>query len=1002
MPNFRLRLEVTQKLLVDVGLLALLALFIGIVTITYVCSERNFHWWIDWHARTLEVVTALRDSPAEALQLVKYSLVGERNRLFTLPLIPFILVFGSSRLVYELGLALVYLLPFALAMGAIATQLIRAHSRTVFWATAFLTLFIPVSWIPTFMGIPDTGGAALVGLATFVYLQDIRLKQWWRIPVMGFLIGAAILLRRPFVYAGVTFLGALSLQALMLFVAEVRKQPPQERRLKQTRGLMAWPFGRMRPPEPIVYRVVAVSPYLAELAKRTRSVIVPPLGRLRPRTRFKPKPPSVIDWENASTSSGNAPNVARTQRIQQRLVMAWQNLLVRSVQITLVGATAFATLWIIAPQFTYTALTNDYKTLYTSWSLPYRDIFNLYASFYGWGTWMLVVLGFSACILTRTLPLPAVSFMGISGLLSLLIWLVLLRYGNVFYSLQVTPLVVIGLVALLWTTWLRLKGKVRAGMLGIVGCYLIANLVVGLTPVGTMSRVFHPLFALNMPPLVRTDYDEAVRLVSTLRQLTPQGEPILVVGYQRLQLTSGLVRSAEYLLYQQEKRFLNILPAPEVDSRDSYPLDELLEAEYVVVPSRLPAYSSDPTQMSAVGEWLPDREHDVVKVVFDAFTQNWELTQDFQRLPVQFNFENGVVVSIYQRLRPTSLATAVRTLHAMQQYIGQRPGSQQDWIILSQWSQNTRVEPEPNYMYEVVAFRRDRPWGEKEKTYRISQSRLLARELGLRWHSRSDGAREVALQEPNISTLEESRRRQGSRGEGSRGETWTKLALGPSLGVLEGRCSEPMFRSAPQQEGRACSPAPCSLSPLPLRSVPSPSDLPNVSLVKALRSQGLEQQASTVQVSDRVSPALQSRLASSSATQQTQAVETFGKSIEERSSNSRLPEPNADRTQQLGTSLLYLGSVPNFARVSGAITYIDRACVGSSIRVAMLDSQGQIISSTESVYHHQPKQVTDFELSVRGENPIYLLLNVLNYNRDDLVDSCTLQINPLKISTQKS
>jgi hypothetical protein len=52
-------------------------------------------------------------------------------------LIPFILVFGSSRLIYELALALAYLLPFALVMGAIATQLIRAHSRPVFWATAF-------------------------------------------------------------------------------------------------------------------------------------------------------------------------------------------------------------------------------------------------------------------------------------------------------------------------------------------------------------------------------------------------------------------------------------------------------------------------------------------------------------------------------------------------------------------------------------------------------------------------------------------------------------------------------------------------------------------------------------------------------------------------------------------------------------------------------------------------------------------------------------------------
>jgi hypothetical protein len=968
MPNFRLRLEVTQKLLVDVGLLALLALFIGIVTITYICSERNFHWWIDWHARTLEVVTALRDSPAEALQLVKYSLLGERNRLFTLPLIPLIWVFGSSRLVYELGLALVYLLPFALVMGAIATQLIRAHSRTVFWGTAFLTLFIPVSWIPTFMGIPDTGGAVFVGLATFVYLQDARLKQWWRIPVMGFLIGAAILLRRPFVYAGVAFLGALTLQALILFVAEVRKQPPEERRVKRTRGLMAWPFGRMRFTEPIVYRVVAVSPYLAELAKRTRSAIAPPFGRLRPRTRFKP--PTVLTVENSSVSSGDAPNVASTKLIQQRLVMASRNLLIRSVQIALVGATALATLWIVAPHFTYTALTNDYKTLYTSWSLPYRDIFNLYASFYGWGTWMLVVLGFSACIFTRTLPLPAVSFIGISGVLSLLIWLVLLRYGNVFYSLQVTPLVVIGLVALLWTTWIRLRGKVRVWMLGIVGCYLVANLVVGLTPVGTMSRVLHPLFALSMPPLVRTDYDEAVRLVSTLRQLTPQGEPILVVGYQRLQLTSGLVRSADYFLHPNEKRFLNILTAPEVDSRDSYPLDELLEAQYVVVPSRLPAYSSDPTQMPAVGEWLPTQEHDVVKVVFDAFTQNWELTQDFKRLPVQFNFEDGVVVSIYQRVRPTSLATAVRTLHAMQRYIGQRPGSQQDWIILSQWGRNTRVGPEPNYAYEVVAFRRDRPWGEKEKAYRIFDSRLLAKELGLHSHSRRDG---------RFSFLTEPLR--GTR----------RYANAFPAGVLEEYRLRHRTREAALQESDVVTLG---------ESVPSPSDLPKVSLVKALRNQVLEQQTSTVQVSDRVSPDLESRFASSSAALQTQAVETFGETPEDRSSKSTLPEPSADRTQQLGTSLLYLGSLQNLAQVSGAITYIDRVCVGSSIRVAMLDSQGQIVSSTESAYTHQPRQVTNFELTVRGQNSTYLLLNVLNYNRDDLVESCTLQINPLKVSTQ--
>ncbi len=806
MPNSRLGVKVRQNLLVDAACLAGLILIILIITSLYITSERNFHWWIDWYERTLTIVTAFGESPAKAFQIIGQSLVSERNRLYTLPLLPFFWLFGSSRLVYQIGLALVYLLPFALVMGAIATQLIRVHTRTVFWATALLTLLIPVSWIPGFMGIPDTGGAAFIGLATFFYLQDVRLKRWWRIPLIGMLIGLAILLRRPFVYAGVAFLGGLTLQALFFFIDEVQKQPPKNA---------------------LTYRFASGSPYWATLA------------------------PGWI-FINA---------------------IAWRNLLFACVQIGLIGVAALVTLGIVAPQFTYAALTTDYKTLYTAWTLPFGDIFSLYASFYGWGTWLLVVLGFSACLVTRALPLPAVRFLALSGILSLGIWLVLLRYGNVFYSLQVTPLVIIGLVALIWTSWIRLKGNVRTLMLGVVGCYLVGNLIVGLAPIGSISRIFYPLFALNMPPQVRTDYDQVVRLVNYLRQLTPKQEPIFIVGYQRLQLTSSMVRGVEQVLYAQKDRFLNILPAPEVDSRDYYPLEPLLEAQYVVVPSHLPDYSSDPTQQAAVGEWLPNKEYGVVNVVFDAFTQNWEFAQDFQRLPVQFQFEKGVVVNIYQRIRPTALSTTVRTLHTMKQQIGEQPGSQGDWIVLSQWFHNTTVKPNKDYTYTVTAFRRDRPSPAVPKVYHLSDSIPLAKELGVR----------------------------------------------PG------------------------------------------SELPKLSLVQQRRNLGLRQQ---------------------------------------NSSNSLSTEPNGDRTQQLGTSLLYIGSVPNSAQVTGVITYLDQDCTSSSIRVAMLNGAGQIVSSTESVYQHNPKKVTPFELSVQGQNSAYLLFNLLNSNQKDFVQSCIVQIKPLAVFPQ--
>ena len=113
-------------------------------------------------------------------------------------------------------------------------------------------------------------------------------------------------------------------------------------------------------------------------------------------------------------------------------------------------------------------------------------------------------------------------------------------------------------------------------------------------------------------------------------------------------------------------------------------------------------------------------------MLLDGFTQNWDFAQDFKRLPMQFTFENGVKVSIYERIRPTSLATAVRTLDAMQRQIGTRPGSQQNWIVLSQWLYNTTVRQNSDYTYRLVAFHRD------------FETNWLAKEWSERSQNRSD------------------------------------------------------------------------------------------------------------------------------------------------------------------------------------------------------------------------------------------------------------------------
>ena len=77
-------------------------------------------------------------------------------------------------------------------------------------------------------------------------------------------------------------------------------------------------------------------------------------------------------------------------------------------------------------------------------------------------------------------------------------------------------------------------------------------------------------------------------------------------------------------------------------------------------------------------------EQDLIKVIHDAFTENWLIAGDFAKLPEEFELDKGIVVSLYRRIKPTSVATALQTLRKMQQQIGERPGRQLDWMSFQQ------------------------------------------------------------------------------------------------------------------------------------------------------------------------------------------------------------------------------------------------------------------------------------------------------------------------------
>jgi hypothetical protein len=572
-----------QKIAIDLFLLTGLILVTAAIATFYISNEKFFYYWdsANYSSKTSELVESFRASPLQAIKIFFKSLSDDYSQLPCLLLVPFIWFFGDSRLVYIVSSTLVYIIPFSLVMGMLATKIIPAHPRLVFWSTTFLTLLIPPTWISTLRGYPDIGAAVLIGLAILIFFKNINLKYWWQAPLIGILLALAILFRRHFAYSARAFLAAMILQGLIVFFAEIQKFPKK----------------------------------------------------------------------------------------------AFKDFCRYNIFVSLVAIASFVTLLLLAPTFVKTIITTNYRTLYSSYERPLIVSLQFYGRAYGWLTWILTILGFLTGILTRVLIRPASSFIISFGAISLIQWGLFSRQLGAHYTTHFLSFVVLGLVSLIWTIWLRFQEKQRLLILTFGILILATNAVIAITPIQISNNITSFLFAKNNPPLVRKDYDEFVRLINNLREIASDKQAIYVAASSRI-INDSLTRAAEEQLYGKENKNLKIVDTPDIDSRDSYPLDEILQAQYVVI--------ANPFQ-----HHLPAKEQEIVKIIVDALTENWEIAQDFQRLPQQFKLDNNVLVSIYKRTRPTSVKTAFNTLKILQERIQPKPGSESNWIAIDKQNKGT-------------------------------------------------------------------------------------------------------------------------------------------------------------------------------------------------------------------------------------------------------------------------------------------------------------------------
>ena len=583
-----------ERLLWGGGLLLLLCIFVILLPYFYVRAEHTFHSNDPAHYQDLaSAETAdFRASPVWAVDSLMASLADQYNRIFTVPLVPLMVVFGDSRVVFITGLALLYLLPFALVLGAIGSKLFPLQPRKAFCFTALLTLLVPTIWMHLLRGWPDVGAAFVIGLAIWVHLDDRFLGRTAKIVLVGLLVVAAMLFREQYAYDALAVYGAIGLQIIFQFAWQVKKD-----------------------------RAGAVRQFLDDI-----------------------------------------------------------------VYIGLAGILSLVALGLVGWPCLFRVLAHNYQALYSSYSEPLGAVLSSYPFEYGWGVLLLAILGYVAGLSTGLLASAATIFLLLFGGISFLEWVVVVRYTGPLYALHFALVVVPGIASLCWVIWSRTARQLRALMFAVIVLFLLFNLVNSLAPVRwiTNERI-QRVFAMHFPPSVRRDYHAVSRLIAYLRDVT-RGEPIYIVASSGV-LNPSLVKNAELTLYGSRGSVLHIVDSPEIDSRDFYPLEPLLKTDYVVL--------AIPFQHQ-----LPVHDQEVVKTVYDAFTENRAIAGDFARLPTQFTLENGVVVSIYRRIRTTSPETALLTLLKIQNMIGQTPRGQAGWLILGQLPQST-VNWEGTNTYDI-------------------------------------------------------------------------------------------------------------------------------------------------------------------------------------------------------------------------------------------------------------------------------------------------------------
>jgi hypothetical protein len=323
----------------------------------------------------------------------------------------------------------------------------------------------------------------------------------------------------------------------------------------------------------------------------------------------------------------------------------------------------------------------NYRELYASYEEPTLRNLEYYGSSFGWLFIILAAVGYLISLSNQNVNRERLSFIALLGSVTTLQWIFSSKQLGLHYINHFLPFVILGLSSLVWSTKhlssrIQIKNHTAKILIAPIIFLLIINFSISQGNLQWNTAYSRLFFARVESPLIRSDLPELTRFINYLRDNSKPEESTYVAASSYEMLNKSIIEEAEKHLYK--KQILNIIRTSDIDSRDFYPLNGLLEAHYVAITNPI-QYHINPA------------EQKVITIINEIFNQQDFIANDFKKVPEQFTLDRGVTVSLYERVKATSMETALDTLAFMKERIKGTLGRETFWINLSPGN-NTVIE----------------------------------------------------------------------------------------------------------------------------------------------------------------------------------------------------------------------------------------------------------------------------------------------------------------------